>query len=176
MQWIDWAILVIIVISSGISLIRGFVREALSLVGWMIAFFVAKGFYMDVAALLVGQIDTPSVRLGVAWGGLFIITLTTAGFVNYIISRIVDKAGLSGMDRIMGMVFGALRGVLLVAAVTIGLRSFTPVEKDPWWINSQFIPHVEVIGGWFYEHLKETMPNIHSNFSINSHSRLLNKG
>ncbi len=168
MQWIDWAILIVIGLSAGISLMRGFVREALSLAGWIIAFFVAKGFYLEVSELLTNQIETPSLRFGVAWAGLFIITLTIAGLINYLISRIVDKAGLSGMDRIMGMVFGALRGVLLVAVATMGLRTFTPVAKDPWWVKSQFIPHVEIIGSWFYDHLKDSIPDINARLSFNS--------
>ena len=59
MQWVDWAILIIIGVSAGISLLRGFVREALSLAGWILAFFVAKGFYTDFSNLLVNHIETP---------------------------------------------------------------------------------------------------------------------
>lgn len=164
MQWVDWAILIIIGLSAGISLIRGFVREALSLIGWIIAFWVAKGFYTEVATLLIGHIESSSLRYGVAWGGLFLTTLAVTGLVNYIVSRIVSRAGLSGMDRIMGMVFGALRGVLLAAAIFIGLRSFTLMAQEPWWMKSQFIPHIEIIGSWFYEHLKDTISNSSSSF------------
>jgi len=166
MQWIDWAILIVIGISAGISLLRGFVREALSLAGWILAFFVAKGFYSDFSQLLVEYIETPSLRFGVAWATLFLVTLTVSGLVNYIIGQLVEKAGLSGMDRIMGMAFGALRGVLIVAVAVIALRTFTPVEQDPWWRQSQLIPHVEIIGNWFYDHLKDSIPKVNSNFSI----------
>lgn len=166
MQWVDWAILIIIGISAGISLLRGFVREALSLGGWVLAFFVAKGFYQDFSKLLVDHIETPSLQYGVAWGALFIITLTVCGLVNYLIGRFIEKAGLSGMDRIMGMAFGTLRGVLIVAVAVIALRSFTPVEEDPWWKKSQLIPHVEIIGNWFYDHLKESLPEVKTKFSV----------
>jgi len=158
MQWIDWAILAVIAISGGISLLRGFVREALSLAGWIVAFFVAKAFYLDVTPLLENHISTPSLRQGVAWAALFLITLTLSGLVNYIIGQLVEKAGLSGMDRVMGMVFGALRGVLLMAFVLLALRTFTPVSQDPWWRKSQLIPHIEVIGNWFYQNFKESWP------------------
>jgi membrane protein required for colicin V production len=171
MLWVDWAILIIIGISAGISLIRGFVREALSLAGWIIAFFVARGFYQEVSSLLVDTIDTPSVRYGVAWAGLFLITLTITGLVNYLIGQLVEKAGLSGMDRIMGMAFGALRGILIVSVAVISLRAFTPVEQDPWWKKSQLIPHVEILGNWFYSHfksnqLKDVLPNVTSKLSV----------
>lgn len=158
MQWIDWAILIIISISAGISLLRGFVREALSLAGWILAFFVAKGFYISFSQLLVSYIETPSLRYAVAWGTLFLITLTASGLLNYIISRLVERAGLSGMDRIMGMTFGALRGVLIVSVAILALRAFTPVKEDIWWRQSQLIPHVEIIGNWFYDHVKDSIP------------------
>ena len=170
MQWIDWAILIVIGISAGISLLRGFVREALSLAGWILAFFVAKGFYTDFSTLLVDYIETPSLRYGVAWATLFLLTLTVSGLINYVIGRLVEKAGLSGMDRIMGMAFGALRGVLVVALAIITLRTFTPVEQDNWWRQSQLIPHVEIIGNWFYDHLKDSIPKVNSNISIGNNS------
>ncbi len=160
MQWVDWAILIIIALSAGISLIRGFVREALSLIGWIFAFFVAKGFYQDFSVLLEGHIDTPSLRYGIAWAGLFLITLTVSGLINYIIGRLVEKAGLSGMDRFMGMAFGALRGILIVSVAVIVLNAFTLVQQDPWWKKSQLIPHVEIIGNWFYDHVKDSIPSV----------------
>ncbi len=168
MLWVDWAILIIIGISAGISLIRGFVREALSLAGWIIAFFVAKGFYLELSSLLVDYIETPSLRFGAAWAALFLASLTLTGLINYLIGRLVEKAGLSGMDRIMGMAFGALRGVLIVSLIVIGLRAFTPVQQDPWWKQSQLIPHVEILGNWFYDHFKGTIPNIKPELSLNN--------
>ena len=160
MQWVDWVILIVISLSAGISLLRGFVREALSLAGWIIAFFVAKGFYQEFSVLLENYIETPSLRLAVSWLSLFFITLTATGLVNYIIGQLVEKAGLSGMDRIMGMAFGALRGVLVVSLAAITLKAFTPVSQDPWWRESQLIPHVENIGNWFYDHFKDSIPKV----------------
>lgn len=160
MEWIDWVILVVIGISASISLLRGFVREALSLAGWILAFFVAKGFYVEFSSLLTSYIETPSLRYGASWGALFIITLTVTGLINYIIGQLVEKAGLSGMDRVMGMAFGALRGVLVIAVAVISLKAFTPVEQDKWWQQSQLIPHVEIIGNWFYERFTGSIPAV----------------
>ncbi|MET1255608.1 CvpA family protein [Aliikangiella maris] len=170
MQWVDWAILIIICISAGVSLLRGFVREALSLAGWIVAFFIAKGFYQDVALLLEDQIDTPSLRYGVAWAALFFITLTVTGLINYIIGKLVEKAGLSGMDRIMGMAFGALRGILVVSVAVITLNAFTLVQQDPWWKKSRLIPHVEMIGNWFYDHFKDSIPDVNRKLTSEQNS------
>lgn len=167
MQWIDWAILIVIGLSAGISLIRGFVREALSLAGWVIAFFVAKGFYQEFSSLLDSYIETPSLRYAVSWAALFLLTLTVSGLVNYVLGQLVEKAGLSGMDRIMGMAFGALRGVLIVAVLILVLREFTPVQQDRWWQKSQLIPHVEQLSNWFYEQVDDVIPGVTSRLPVN---------
>jgi len=166
MQWIDWAILIVIGLSAGISLLRGFVREALSLAGWVLAFFVAKGFYQEFSSLLVSYIDTPSLRYAVSWAALFVLTLTISGLVNYVLGQLIEKAGLSGMDRIMGMAFGALRGVLLVSVAVLVLREFTPVKQDNWWKKSQLIPHVEILSNWFFEQVDDVMPGVTSRLPL----------
>jgi membrane protein required for colicin V production len=166
MQWIDWAILIVIGLSAGMSLLRGFVREALSLAGWILAFFVAKGFYQEFSTLLQTYIETPSLRYAVAWASLFILTLTISGLINYLLGQLIEKAGLSGMDRIMGMAFGALRGVLLASVAVILMREFTPVQQDKWWTQSQLVPHVEKLGGWFYEQASTVMPQVVSKLPV----------
>ena len=170
MQWVDWAILIVIGLSAGISLLRGFVREALSLAGWILAFFVAKGFYIEFSVFLENHISTPSLRYGVAWAALFLITLTVSGLVNYVLGRLIEKAGLSGMDRIMGMAFGALRGVLIASVSVLALRTFTHATQDTWWKQSQLIPHVEIIGNWFHEQVKDSIPEVSKATAIGSSS------
>lgn len=160
MIWVDWVILSIIGLSAVISLLRGFVREALSLAGWIAAFLIAKAFYEPLSEMLVEQIPTNSIRLGVAWVGLFVITLFIAGIINYLVGKLVDKAGLSGTDRLLGMIFGAIRGVLIVALIVLGLTQFTPVNKDEWWSQSSLLPHVERVAEWFYEQLGDSVPEL----------------
>lgn len=160
MIWVDWVILAIIGVSALISLLRGFVREALSLAGWIAAFFLAKMFYEPFAELLVDHIETNSIRLGVAWVGIFIATLVVAGIINYLVGRMVDAAGMSGTDRFLGMFFGALRGVLIVALIVLALKQFTPVPKDKWWDQSDLIPHMEIVATWFYEKLGDVVPEM----------------
>jgi len=170
MVWFDFVILAVIGVSTLISLMRGFIREAFSLAGWILAFFVAKWFYLELAGLLADHISTPSLRMGIAWGSLFFLTLTISGLVNFLLSQFIERAGLSGMDRMMGMAFGAVRGVLITAVLIIGLKSFTPVQQDSWWQRSILVPHFELLGGWFYDHLKQTTPKVTTEleFSIDS--------
>ncbi len=145
--WVDWLIIGVIAISALISLARGFVKEALSLLTWVIAGLVAWMFGGALADLLIGYIETPSLRVIVACTILFVLTLILGGLINYLIGQLVRVTGLSGTDRFLGMIFGAARGVLLVVVV-IGLLSLAPVEGDIWWTQSELIPHFLLVADW----------------------------
>ncbi|WP_298441197.1 CvpA family protein [uncultured Ferrimonas sp.] len=155
MLWIDYTILAIIGLSVLISLVRGFAREAMSLVVWIGAFFIASNFYQDLAVFLT-QIDDVTLRSGAAAAILFIATLILGALVNYLIGQLVDKTGLSGTDRLLGACFGALRGVLVVSALLFFLDTFTGASDASWWGDSQLIPEFKVVIQWFFEHLEQS--------------------
>lgn len=158
MNWIDFAIIGVIAISTIISLIRGFVKEAISLAVWAAAFFISSQFYADLAVFLTHFQDT-LVRNAVAIAILFVTTLVLGGLVNYLIARLVQFTGLSGTDRALGAVFGLLRGGLIVSAALFFMDAFTPVSNAQWWQASMLIPEFSIIIEWFFEYLKN-----HSSF------------
>lgn len=145
--WVDWAIVAVIVISSLISLKRGFVKEALSLLTWIIAGVVAWMFGGALSHHLAGFISTPSAQVIAACAILFVATLLVGALVNFLIGELVRVTGLSGTDRFLGMVFGAARGGLLIV-VLIGLLSLAPVQEDLWWRESALVPHFLLIADW----------------------------
>ena len=145
--WVDWAIIAIIAISSLISLKRGFVKEALSLVTWIIAGVVAWMFGGALSQHLTEFIEVPSARVIAGCAILFVATLLVGALVNFLISELVRVTGLSGTDRFLGMVFGGARGALLVVVLT-GLLSLAPVQQDPWWQQSSLLPHFLMVADW----------------------------
>ncbi|ODQ01730.1 MULTISPECIES: CvpA family protein [unclassified Salinivibrio] len=155
MIWIDYLILGVIGFSALVSVIRGFVKEALSLVIWFGAFFVASQFYPQLAVYLT-NIQDAVIRNGTAIALLFIATLIVGAVVNYVIAQLVHKTGLSGTDRVLGIVFGSVRGVLIVAAVLFFLDAFTSVSKTQAWGQSELIPNFAVVIEWFFNYLENS--------------------
>ncbi|WP_075181335.1 colicin V production protein [Pantoea sp. 1.19] len=155
MVWIDYAIIGVIAFSALISVIRGFVREALSLVTWGCAFYIASHYYPYLAVWFTGFEDE-LVRNGIAIAALFIATLIVGAIVNYVIGSLVEKTGLSGTDRVLGICFGALRGVLIVSAILFFLDTFTGLAKSDEWQRSQLIPQFSYIIRWFFDYLQST--------------------
>lgn len=143
MVWVDIVIPGIIVVSALLSLMRGFVREALSLVGWVAAFWIALTFADDLANLFLTGITVPSLRIIVAFTILFVITLVIMALINNLASQLIKKSGLKGTDRMIGMLFGLARGALVVSVLVL-LAGFTTMTQDPWWNDSVMI-------GVFYE-------------------------
>ena len=155
MNWVDITIISIIAFSASVSIVRGFIREALSLVSWGLAFFIAGHFYTYITPYLT-YFDSDIIRIAVAITILFFATLLVCSVVSYVIGQLVQKTGLSGTDRVLGICFGILRGILVVAALLFFIDTFTPLSKSPYWTNSQLIPHFHFIIRWFFDYIQHS--------------------
>lgn len=147
MIWVDFLILGVVVLSALISLMRGFVREAVSLAGWVLAFWLALNFADPFSVLLTPLISAPMVAFIVAFAILFLVTVILTAVVSYLAAQLVNKTGLSGTDRMVGVLFGAARGVLLVAGIVL-LAGLTPLPQEPSWNASLLLGHFQDIALW----------------------------
>jgi membrane protein required for colicin V production len=143
----DGVILAIVAISVLFGVFRGFVREAFSLAGWVAAYVVARTFAAPAELFLADFIATPSLRLLAAWGGLFVVTLLLMALAGYMVQSLMEQAGAGGANRLLGGVFGFLRGLILVLAGLIFMAPY--VSRDDWWqeaaLPQQFMRH-ELLG------------------------------
>ncbi len=160
LPWVDIVIGSIVVISALVSIIRGFVKEILSLVAWIAAFVIAGSFYTQLAEFITfAEGATKNI---IALLILFFGTLIVMGAVNMIIDMLLDKTGLSSTDRLLGMVFGACRGLLVVCLLVAGLEfaltsvhRFSDVRQKSWYKESVLLPEVNKINTQIFEYLSE---------------------
>ena len=158
LNWADWIIIAVIGVSSVVSLLRGFVKEALSLVSWAAASFVAIAFHERLAMIFSRWIDSPSARTVLAFAALFLLTLLIGALINWLLHQFVIGAGLSAADRFLGMVFGLARGLLVVLALVITLPMVLPqMKQDVWWHKSRLLPYFETGEGWAHGTFSEVL-------------------
>ncbi len=147
MTWIDLAIIAVIALSALISLIRGFVKESISLATWVVAGVLALRYFSPMADLLEPLIATETWRNWAGGGILFVATLIVGAIVNFIVSQLVSKTGLSGTDKALGVVFGAARGVLIVTMIVL-VFSLTPAPDSSLWQDTTMIGFFEQLAQW----------------------------
>jgi len=140
--WIDYTILVLIVVSAVLGLIRGLVQETFSLLSWIAAVWVTLHYYPALSLYLYDIIAHPGLRLAVTLIGLFVATLVVGKIVGYLIATLIERSPLSFLNRLGGLAFGAARGVLLIL-VLILLAQGVGISNEPWWRESLLIPPLE---------------------------------
>lgn len=152
----DVIILTVCGVSMLVSLFRGFVREAFSLLVWFLAVYAGLLAAEPFSGQLTPWVEAPSVRVIIAFVGVFVAVLVVGGLVNYLLGKLVASTGLSGTDRMVGALFGALRGVAIVLVVVIIAR-FTPFPEDPWWQKSRLLPEFERLALFAVQFFPETV-------------------
>lgn len=135
MTLLDYAVLGVITVSVLWGLWRGLVREVISIAGWVLAFVAANVLAVPLADVLPRAIPTPELRLLTAFLGIFIAVLVVAALSGLLLSKVVKAAGLGGLDRLLGSVFGLARGLLIVVAFAL-VAGLTSVPRHAYWRDS----------------------------------------
>ena len=131
---LDGLLLVIMFISAVLAMIRGFVREVLSIVTWVAAAAAAFLLYERVLPYTQQYINHELVAMGVSAAAVFLVTLLVVSYITMRISDFVLDSRIGALDRTLGFVFGAVRGLLLVVVAMMFFDWFVPQEQQPQWV------------------------------------------
>ncbi len=137
---LDYVLLAAVVLSTVIGLFRGLFREAMSLVVWIAAVWIAERYAATLAPHLAGFVPNGQLRIWAARLVLLVGVLIVGGVVSWAIALIVHSTRLGGADRAAGMVFGLARGVLLAGLVVITIQ-LAGLTDEPWWRESKLVPY-----------------------------------
>ncbi|HLI18340.1 MAG TPA: CvpA family protein [Rhodanobacteraceae bacterium] len=149
----DIAILAVLGLSVLFGLMRGFVGEVLSLLCWIAAFWVAWAFGHDVAAFYTQWLHEPAACIVAGYVTCFVGVLIVGALIGWAVHKLMNRGGLRGGDRFLGMLFGFARGLLLVTFVVLML-GFTSLPREAgWWRQSTLLPGFEGGAGWFAKQL-----------------------
>ena len=151
---LDWMFVAVLLASMLIGAWRGLVFEVLSLLGWVVSFFVAQWWADDMAALLPMGESAGSLRYAAGFAVVFVASVFVCGFLTWLAKKLVEAIGLRPADRTLGAVFGVLRGLVLLLAVAV-VAGLTPLRDAAWWQESRGAPVLaEVLRG-----LKPALPD-----------------
>ncbi len=147
MPIIDILIAVAISASVVVGVIRGFVKESLSIAALLLAIWAALYFGPSIADISNSWLNSEGARV---WFGrilVFAVVLSLGGLLSWGVGKIVRMSVIKNIDRFFGSVFGAVRGILLVSLAVMG-GQFAGFDGDNWWLRSRLIPRLEVVVDW----------------------------
>ena len=153
--WPDLIILSVIAISVVISFVRGFIKELISLLSWVFAAWIAFVLSKPLSSWIT-FVDIESMRILIAFLVIFILMVFAGAIVNFLVGKFVRKTPFSLPDRMLGVGFGFLRGVVIVCLL-IFFAGLTPLPKDAWWKQSFTVAQFEKAAVWFKDLLPDTM-------------------
>lgn len=154
----DYAVIAIVAFSALLSITRGLVFEIVSLLAWIIAFFVASRYSINVAPLLSDWVADESIRTLVAFSLTFFLTLTVTMLASRLLSLLAKGIGLGLIDRMLGALFGIVRGAVIVLFLVIA-AGFTPLPQQPFWQQAVLSKPLEILAAdvipWLPEKFRE---------------------
>ncbi len=159
LNWVDFIIIGIIFISVLISFFRGLIREAISLGFWLVGLMVALKFALPVHEYLSHWIGSPMLRYLLAFVGLFLIVFVIGVITNLLIQAMVKAAGLSFTDRLLGIFFGAARGLAIVTVLLLFVSSGTLQDAQAIQ-QSRLAPQFMPLVSWLRQFLPDHMQTV----------------
>jgi membrane protein required for colicin V production len=143
MNGIDYAIIALMLLSIGVGVIRGAIREVMNIAGWVLAYIIAHAFAADFAPYFADWVGEPVARTVISWVAVFLGVLILASLVTSLLSEVVRKLGLSTLDRGVGALIGVARGLLVLLAITLA-AGLTKIPQTAMWKEAALTPWCEV--------------------------------
>ena len=158
MSGFDWIIAVIFLFSVIIGVMRGFIKEALSIASWILAFWLANTFCTQVGEYIGQFVDIPAAafRVSVGFAVIFIGTLFLFSIISYIVSKVLVKGAIKGTDRVLGIFFGVIRAGAIVVVILLVARGLG-MDNNDWWQNSNFLSYFEPTANYVEQLLPEQL-------------------
>jgi membrane protein required for colicin V production len=135
MNWLDYVVLAVFVLSIAWGIWRGLVREVMSLVGWVIAFLAANLFAAPLADQLPSSISRPEYRTLFAFVVIFFVAVIVTALAAIWLAKVMHAAGLGSIDKVFGALFGLLRALIIVLAFAI-IAGLTGIPRTSAWKDS----------------------------------------
>jgi len=148
----DIAILIVILISSILSWMRGVIRELISLAAWAVALFVTFSYSHKIAQLLPDSVASPIARTVISSASLFFGSLFIGWLAGALVKKLLSAMKMSYIDRALGLFFGMIRGSIIVSVVVL-LLNLTALPDEPWWKESLLLPRFQKIAQWAHQRL-----------------------
>jgi membrane protein required for colicin V production len=153
----DWIVLGVVTVSALYGLSRGFAREVTSFLGWTGAFLLANVLALPVSETMSDIISDRSIRYVTAWGGVFVAVLFLFSRVGRWLSNQLRQPGLNFGNRLLGACFGAARGVIIAAALTLLVRGLIP-DSEATLLNESFvIDDLEIVSEWLADNFDDVL-------------------
>ena len=141
----DYLIIAILGLSAMVSIFRGFVKEALSVVSWIVAFTLSSYYADNVASYLVKYVDSNTVAMTLGFALIFFITMLVMSIINFFLSHILKHAALGFLDVVFGVVFGLIRGFLIICIIVLVMDHLFVTHFGWWhdsWLLQQLMPWI----------------------------------
>lgn len=148
MNGADHLFAIILLVSGILGCLRGFIRESISLLTWLVGLWLAWHYAYLLNPWLGGALAEPGIR---EWAGravlLFIVLLAGAA-TGAIVAHFAHRAaGVAWTDRLLGGLFGLMRGIVVIGLLVIGGRA-VDLKQEPWWRSTRSMPVAETVANW----------------------------
>lgn len=158
MTWLDYTLTIIVAVSVLLGFWRGFVKEVVSLLIWVIVFGLSLWFAPTVADHMSFFSHRVSVQYGAAFVVLSLGALVVGIVLHLLFMALVDQAEFSFTNRLMGGIFGLVRGMLfaIVLVIVLAIAGFS---QSPGWKNARVLPYVLTAARWTQEMVMQSLPD-----------------